>query len=191
MKIQKDTFEENTVKGLKYCDKTFEQIYISYFHYLCVYAQKIVGHKETAENIVQDFFMKFWQIRDTIQIETSLKAYFLSSVRNNCLKYLKHNNVRRKYNLYTLTNITNSDLKEEADYKNPLNIMISQEIMNEIEIAIDILPAQCKEIFELVLYEELNYHEIAKKIGVSIGAVGKQINIARFKIKNHLKKFNR
>ena len=115
------------------------------FHSLLAYAKKIVGEEETAKDIVHDFFILFWEMREIKQITTSLKAYLYKSVKNNCLQYLEHKKVITKYNnnsnMHEYNNLT---IKQDSN--DPLSILINQEIACEIEKAIDYLPEKCKEI---------------------------------------------
>ena len=55
----------NDVKGLKQGDRScFENIFNEYSPDLYVVAYRITGNKSTAEDIVQDFFVKLWVNRE-------------------------------------------------------------------------------------------------------------------------------
>ena len=166
-------------------EKTFEWIFKTYYRALCFYAEGLVGEKEAAEEIVSDFFLKLWENRETINIKTSLQAYLYKGVHNNCLKYLDHIKVLRKYRDHAMYMMENSDLFQSQDDQ-PLNMLISQEIVAEIENAIDALPAQCKEVFSLARLDGLSYQEIADKLGVSINTVRTQITRAMTKLRESL-----
>jgi uncharacterized protein len=89
MQTKEKQIDEIYMKRYNLCDDTFKQIYNTYFHYLCLQAQKILGNKEVSEDIVNDFFTSFWEKRETIHIDALLKAYLNKSIHNNCLKYNK------------------------------------------------------------------------------------------------------
>jgi len=167
--------------------KTFECIFKTYYRPLCFYAEGMVGEKESAEDIVNNFFLKLWENREIIHISTSLQAYLYKSVYNNSLKYLEHLKVLRKYREQAMYMINNSDLfQPQADC--PLSMLISQETVSEIELAIDDLPEQCREVFLLTRLEGLSYQEVAEKLGVSINTVRTQINRAMTKLHKSLGK---
>ena len=44
-----------------------------------------------AEDIVVDIFASFWERRETLQIQITLKAYLFQSARNRALNYLRDN----------------------------------------------------------------------------------------------------
>ena len=168
-------------------EKTFEQMFKTYYRTLCFYAEGIVGEKEAAEEIVSDFFLKLWENRENISITVSLQAYLYKGVYNNCLKYLEHIKVWHKYREDAQYRIDNSDLFAGAqDDNDPLSLLISRETVAKIEQAIDTLPAQCKEVFELVRMEGLTYQEVADKLGISINTVRTQITRAMNKLRELL-----
>ena len=168
--------------------KAFEQMFKTYYRALCFQAEDIVGEKEVAEEIVSDFFLKLWEDRETIHITISMQAYLHKGVYNNCLKYLEHIKVLRKYHEHALYITENRDLFDTYDDNNPLSLLISQETTAEIERAIDALPAQCKEVFLLTRMEGLTYQEVAGKLGISVNTVRTQITRAMTKLREALGK---
>jgi len=168
--------------------KTFELLFNTYYRTLCFYAEGIVGEKEVAEEIVSDFFLKIWENRELIHITTSLQAYLYKGVYNNCLKYLEHIKVLRKYREHVRYVIENNDLYAAYDDNHPLSLLISQETVAEIEHAIDALPTQCKEVFLLIRMDGFTYQEVAEKLGISINTVRTQITRAMTKLRESLGK---
>ena len=178
-----------TVKELKNGNKrTFEKIFKTYYRALCFYAEGMVGEKEAAEEIVGDFFLKLWENREIIHITTSLQAYLYKGVYNNSLKYLAHIKVLQKYREYAGYIIDNKDLFRLQDDNHPLSMLVSQETIQEIENAIEALPAQCKEVLMLTRLDDLSYQEVAEKLGISINTVRTQITRAMKKLRESLGK---
>ena len=76
-------------------EKAFEWIYSKYLNLLRSYAAKIVGCKATAEDIVQDVFVKLWKERETIHnpmifVKLSvpnMQASTLHSNRNHIIRF--------------------------------------------------------------------------------------------------------
>jgi len=167
--------------------KTFEWIFKTYYRALCFYAEGMVGEKEAAEEIVSEFFLKLWENHEKIHITTSLQAYLYKSIFNNCLKYLEQLKVLRKYREHAQYMMESCDLFQLQNDNNPLSMIISEETVGEIERAIDALPPQCKEVFQLLRFDGLSYQEIADKLGVSINTVRTQITRAMAKLRESLK----
>ena len=65
-----------------------------------------------------------------------------------------------------------------------------EELKGKIEAAIDMLPAQCKQVFNLSRFEEMKNKEVAEKLGISVKAVEAHITKAlkklRLELKDHL-----
>jgi RNA polymerase sigma-70 factor (ECF subfamily) len=170
----------DTLKEIKRVDKeTFERIYNTCYYPLCFHAQKRVGSKSTAEDVVHDVFEKLWEERESIH--TSVPAYLYQCVTNACIKHLKHIEVERKYSGHV------RDMSGIGyDSNNPLSMLIVQEKKDEIEKAKNSLPERSKEM--LVLWEEgLSYQEIVEKLGIPVGSVGPQINRIIKELREYLK----
>ena len=56
----------------------FEALFKQYYAPLVVYACKYVPEMDAAREIVQDFFVKLYEKRSTLTIDTSLKVVFVS-----------------------------------------------------------------------------------------------------------------
>jgi len=71
--------------------KAFETLFKEYYSRLCEYAFLLIKDKEVAAELVQDFFVKFWENRAKMDIKTT-KAYLFKSIHNNTIKYLTRKN---------------------------------------------------------------------------------------------------
>ena len=174
---------EDTVFDHTHIKARIERIYKSYRKLLCLLAERIVGNKEDAEDIVNDLFLKLWETRDQLHQTKELLVYIYRSVRNSSLKYVEHKQVIREY-IHAVSN--DPHLCNEQDNAHPLSIIISNESLDEIEQAINTLPSKCKEIFILARMEGLTHQDIAEKLGITINAVNRQITIARNKLRQML-----
>ena len=163
----------------------FEEIYTTYFPLLYNYAFTITKDRAEAEDAVGDVFLKLWEEKHFLTIETSVKSYLFKSVYNQCINILQKEEVREKYANYIkhLQYVTEND----SDY--PLSSLIEKELTETIRQAIEKLPPQCRKIFEMSRMEQLTHEEIALKLGVSINTVHMQIKRALGKLRIELKDF--
>ena len=67
----------------------FKELYKSIAPMLIFYAGKYVN-AVTAEDLVQDVFLKVWQKRTFLFLKEGIKTYLYRSVQHACLDYLKH-----------------------------------------------------------------------------------------------------
>jgi RNA polymerase sigma-70 factor, ECF subfamily len=164
----------------------FEELYKKYYSFLCLIAEHIVRDQSDAEEIVSDVFVKLWNIREKVEITTSIKAYLVKAVRNTSLNYLERDKTSK-----TLTDSLSVEDHEilawDSDY--PLGQLFEKEIMDILDQGINSLPEACREIFILSRNEDMKYDEIAGKLGISVNTVKTQIKIALARLRENLKDY--
>lgn len=144
----------NSINGLIVGDEeTYIFLFREYYVSLCSYSRRYVGRKDIAEEIVSDTFLKIWENRETIHINTSVKAYLFHAVCNNSLNYLrklKKEEILDEYFLETSSeNIGFFSTLEEIEEQS-----LTMESMNEkIEEAVRLLPEQQQKAFRLKRFE--------------------------------------
>jgi len=164
----------------------FENLYRKYYVYLCLIAEHIVRNHSDAEEIVSDVFIKLWNNRGKIIINISVRAYLVKAVHNTALNFIEQNKIVT--GLTDSLSISDIGILAWEDY--PLERLYENEIMDILDHGIRSLPASCREIFLLSRNENLKYHEIADRLGISVNTVKTQIKIAlaslRFRLKDYL-----
>ncbi len=174
--------EQNLFLSLKAGEEhAFEKLFRNYYAPLCYYASKILQNDGAAEEIVQDFFVRLWEKRADIEIETSLKNYFFRSVKNLCLNQIKHESVKLQH---VKSVISEAESTEYSDHFQEVNLQ------KDIEEGIAALPEKRREIFRLSREEGLKYREIADKLNISIKTVEAQMGLAIRALRYRLKKYN-
>jgi RNA polymerase sigma-70 factor (ECF subfamily) len=147
-------------------EAAFDAIFKTYYKPLCLFAMKVVKDKESAEEIVQDLFVNFWEKRQSFQIKWSLKSYLYRAVYNNSI-----HSVEKRKRFVSDQNMVEND-HEFIDF------MEETEMEQKIYQSIEKLPPTCKEIFNLSRFDELKYSEIANRLNISIKTVETQISRA-------------
>jgi len=159
------TRENEIIRRIRQGDEgQFESLFRSSYVSLVNYAKSLVRDHDTAEEIVQDFFFRFWQDRGKIMIESSLNGYLFRAIHNRCIHWINHNHVVEKHAremTYTST----------ANTENPLDIYQYKELQLKIANIIERLPERCRRIFCMNRFEGLKYAEIAKRLSVSVKTV--------------------
>lgn len=148
---------------------TYEKIFRKYYKWLCNYILSLSGDPDLAEDIVQEVFIKLWESRNDISINTSVKYYLLKACHRGFLQHTRE--VKQENNLLkTLKWDTLYDLHSEDQKSMTTKIQA-------VHRAIEQLPPQCKEAFLLSRYNRLKYKEIAEEMGISIKTV--EIHISK------------
>ncbi len=162
-------------------EKAFERLFRHYYPHLCLYATQILKNPSAAEEIVQEMFVRLWERREETEIETSLKNYLYRAVKNHCLNFIKHNQIKYEYSQKILA---------ETEPISPGEIFENQtELFQKIEKSISELPAKRQEIFRLSRQEGLKYREIAEKMNISIKTVETQMGLAIKTLREKLRDF--
>ncbi len=158
----------------------FEQVFRDHYSQLHAYAFSMVNDQEAAGELVQSVFCKLWERKDQVPPE-HITAYLYKAVYHENLNLRKHAKIRDKHRAHTITN------SSEAD--NP-DTLARKEMQQKIDMALGELPEQCRTIFHLSRFEELQYKHIAGKLGISVKTVenhiGKALRILRVKLAEYL-----
>ena len=177
--IEKNIFEKIKADDIR----SFENIFRKYYAILCNYAYKIVKDMDEAEEIIQDLFFNIWEKRHTINIESSVKSYLYRSTYNRCMLLLRHESVKHKYEKY----LRDQDRNTEYDISDEIN---ARELAGVIDKTLEELPERSRKIFSLSRFDGLKYHEIAKKLSLSVKTIeanmGKALKLFRKNIKAYL-----
>lgn len=144
--------------------QSFENIIYMFQKELTYLALSIVHHKETAEEIVNDSFLKIWNRRDKFNSIKELKSYLYITVKNGCLDFIKSpkNNTSlfvqaEEYSVPSLENIESK--------------LIYSELLGLLMREIDKLPEKQRKVFVLSYIDGLSVKEIAKEMNISENAV--------------------
>ncbi|MBW6535581.1 MAG: RNA polymerase sigma-70 factor [Mariniphaga sp.] len=162
-------------------EKAFEVLFRRYYPHLCLYATQILKNPSAAEEIVQELFVHIWERRTETEIETSLKNYLFRAVKNHCLNYIKHNQIKREYSQKILAE--NEHFSTEYDFES------QTELFRKIEESISALPEKRQEIFRLSRQKGLKYREIAERMNISIKTVETQMGLAIKTLREKLRDF--
>jgi RNA polymerase sigma-70 factor (ECF subfamily) len=164
-------------------EEFFESLFKKWYAVLCPFVFRVVKDKEIAQDLVQDVFVKLWEKREQIEINTSVKSYLFRACMNAALN---HESARKRYNV---TNDEAISLSISDDAATDDSIQLS-ELEKRINKAIDTLPPACKNVFILSRFEELSYKEISETLQISIKTVenqmGKALKILRVQLNDYL-----
>lgn len=156
----------------------FEYLYRSYYPRLRGYALRFVKDEETADDIVQECFLIFWEKRHSLT-SISLTSLLFSMIRNACLNYLKHLFIVDNYRLDYLANIGGEEQLYQFDFNSHTdNPLLYKELQEQIKFVINKLPERCREVFLMSRFQGLKNREIAEQLHISTTAVEKHLSKA-------------
>jgi RNA polymerase sigma-70 factor (ECF subfamily) len=167
---------------------SFKILYQEYYPILCYYANRLLNDHFLAEEVVQDIFVRVWEMRSGIFSQgNSLKTYLYRSVHTRCLNLLKHQKTRKASMIRHFSSEAWISIAENYGFDEFLIEKIDSEDMEEtLEKMIEELPAQCRDIFRKSRMDNMTNEEIAEQTGISINTVRTQIYRALQKLKKGL-----
>ena len=154
----------------------YKKLFFHFFQPLKSFSYSITKSKETAEEVVSDIYIEIWARRKQLQEIEDLKMYLYISVRNASLRRLKQT---QKTSVLSLDDLEVEFASNDPDAENNI---ITNELAEKIERAIESLPQQCKIIFKLAKQDKLKYKEIAQLLNISVKTIDNQLSTALKKI---------
>jgi RNA polymerase sigma-70 factor (ECF subfamily) len=141
--------------------EAFRLIYEKYADALLTLAANLLNDKADAEDVVQDVFISFVKSVQKFHLRGGLKSYLTTCVANRSRDYIRKNKCR-----HTLT--TNRRLQATTDVKNPVQLVICNEQLQELSRAVAELPYEQREVIVLRLHGGMRFKTIAKLQNISI-----------------------
>jgi RNA polymerase sigma-70 factor (ECF subfamily) len=177
-----EKYEESKLLSLLAQDSeyAFQLIFDRYRNHIYKVSMIYVKSPILAEEVVQDVFLKLWFQRKNLQNIRSLESWLFTLAKNltlNCLKKIAHEwTVREKW-------IKSNELSDNTtDYK-----VINAQYQLFLRQAIDNLPPQQRQVYNMAKEQQLSYEAIGKQLSISPLTVKTHMARALAAIRFHLK----
>lgn len=163
-----DANEELLLKDLKSGDtKAYKTMYMRFEKPLLFEANRLLGSMEEAKDVVQDFFIDFFEKQRYKSIHTNLKGYLFMSIRYNCMLILK----RQKSLHKTIQEYCHSQEEPTVHLEEEQEPSIYDIIDNKVNEVLKYMPAQRSKAFQLYVLQGLKRKEVANVMGLSDNTV--------------------
>lgn len=154
--MEDKTILEHIRKGDR---SAFENMHQRYYTTLCAFANHILKDRESAEDIVQELFLKVWIHRDQLENIESIKDYLFTCTRNHSLTFLR--NQKRRENR----------LKQIPWEEEHISAYLIEEEANRLLLeSVAFLPPRNAEVISLCL-QGMKQEKIAEQMNISINTV--------------------
>lgn len=160
-------------------EQAFSVLFFKYLPVLHVFAAKFTKSEDAAEEIIQDSFLRLWLNRDKLAEVDNVRAYLYKYVSNECLSYLRKK-LREERVVDTFM------AKQQNSHNNTVETINLNEVTKIIAIAIEKLPDQRKNIYQLSRRDGKTIPEIAEILNISPNTVKNALVIALKSIRIHL-----
>jgi len=140
------------------------ELFIDFYERLHRYAFTILKDSDQAKDIVHNVFLHLLEKRNST-ISTSIKAYLYRAVYNECINAVRKSGNDNKHHQRLLKE------SEEADMPDYYTHESLNEIRHRINVVLDQLPPQCREVFIRSRGGQMKYAEIAQELNISVKTV--------------------
>ena len=138
-------------------------------------AYRLVGDRHEAEDFVQEAFRSAWKSRNLFHAEGGSRAWLASILRRRVADHW-----RRPRPPAVLADDQRLEIELPADDPG------RDELTDEMQRALNRLPAELKETLILVVVAELTHQEAADMLGVPLGTVLSRVSRARNRLREYL-----
>lgn len=146
-------------------ERSFNELVKKYQKNIYWHARRMVGNHLDADEIAQQVIIVLYKKLSTFKFNSTLKTWIYRITQTRCLNLLKKRKVKRFLNL---------DKEDTTTMKSSEDIILETEDKDKIERLskyLEELPIKQREVFVLRHFEELNYEEISKITGKSVGGL--------------------
>lgn len=159
-------------------EKALGTLYGLYARRLLHFANLITHSQELSEEVVEDVFVKLWaQKQKAAQID-NLAVYLYVAVKNTALNAISR---KARELIHAPFDDLGVEIRLGAD-SDPHNLLVTSELLQRMQQAVNTLPPKCRMIFKLVREDGLRHREVAEVLNISIHTVDAQMAIAIKKI---------
>ena len=150
-----------------------------------IYARCVtmLRNEDAALDLSQETWVKAWQRLKQFQGDSSFSTWATRIAINVCLDQLRKNKRQQAESIEMLAEETGGvERLMPVVTANPTERLERGELRRKIDGALDQLSAEHRTVLVLHEFEEMEYKEIAKTVGISIGTVMSRLFYARRKM---------
>jgi len=160
-------------------EEAFVALYNKYHRKLYYSALKMIRSETLAQDVIQNTFLKLWDMRTTLDPKRNFSAYISVICRNIIFDLFKQatNEESIKKELQQFADVIEPD-QEDDDFYDAYKGLLDKAIAN--------LPPQRRMVFESCKLQEKSYDEVARSMKISRSTVQDHIVKANKSIREYL-----
>jgi RNA polymerase sigma-70 factor, ECF subfamily len=154
--------------------RAFETLFRRYSTRLVSFLARMVPERARAEELAQDVFVRIYQARERYQPTARFSTYLLGVASNLALNELARAHRKRERPFPD-----GMEIRVAAPEPSAEDRLAGQRTREQVEVALDELPARQRAALLLRVEEGLGYEEIASALDTSVSSVKSLIHRAR------------
>jgi RNA polymerase sigma-70 factor (family 1) len=146
----------------------FARIYELYSQRIYTNLKRLLKDEDLAQELLQEVFVRIWDKRASIAVETSFKSYLYRVSENLVRDFFRKASKDKKMMEQLMLAASELYIDNETLY-------IDKENNQLLHKAIDTLPPQRRRIFTLCKIEGKSYSEVSELTGISVSTINDHI----------------
>jgi len=168
----KEISEAELIRELKLGSKdAFDKIYTLYSKRLYGYCLKISKSREDAEEIVQDVFLRLWNMKADIRQEETLRSLLFIISKNYLIK-----SSYNRINSQIFEDYVNYEEKLRNNDRSDSNIEY-EDFLKTVRFAMQKLPETQRKVIELSRLQQYSVREVAVQLSLSEQTIRNQLSL--------------
>ena len=153
--------------------RNFEEVVVPHLDAAFNYARWLTKNDADAEDVVQDATIRALRYFSSLRNDDA-RAWLLTIVRNTWYGRLGQKSASQRAGVYD--EMTDERRDERLG---PEALVLQQQAVEQVQLALESLPVDFREVVVLRELEGLSYKEIAAVVGVPVGTVMSRLSRAR------------
>lgn len=161
--------------GVQNPKEDFRELLVAQLPHMRAVARALTGHRDRADDLVNDTILKALSAESQFQPGTNLKAWLITILRNHYINGLRRSRIEAESVEEVPENIQPTAPNQEHVVE-----------MNEVGAALQSMSPEHREILVLISAAGLSYDEAAEVCGCATGTIKSRLNRARSELKRVL-----
>lgn len=161
-------YREGDVGAFRQLVETFRDRMVQFFHRLC-------WDRDRAEDLTQDLFLKLMQSSRRYRPEGRMATFVYRVATNLWIDHYRQLKPRPRFSSFDQVTLPDGDSARPVEYAGPGPTPVQQLADDEeraaMRRALERLTEPHRIVFELAVYQERPYGEIAELLGIPVGTV--------------------
>ncbi|WP_172632091.1 RNA polymerase sigma factor [Dictyobacter arantiisoli] len=152
------------------------EMYARFQRPLFRYLFHLVGHKELAEDLLQEVMVIIWQKAHTFRGTARASGWIFGIAHHQAFKALRRDGSATCLELEVVMDLVDEQATPEAD-------LLRRTTHEEVSLALACLTPEHREVLELAFFQDFACKEIAAIVGIPVGTVKSRLSYARHALK--------
>lgn len=153
----------------------FREIFRYYYSKVRLFAYGFLKSKDEADELSQMIFIKLWEKRHIFTEVENFDSYLFTLAKYTIFNYIEAKHI---------VPIPVDNIPDKPDNENPYDDLVANDLQLLIDLTVNDMPPQRKQVFILSRREGLSNDEIAERLGIQKKTVENHLNLALKELRN-------